>query len=442
MQSEKPSLADQQQSPLFRFPRELRDEVYYYYASDEKGYSHNPTSATLKTSDGDAIDLGLQLTCKKIAKEMEGLSLRMNNITFRATCERLLNASLYQQLLDDHGCPASLAVQRMMEKAIEKGYGLMRSGYLHNVYTLDNYNDESILLDLVRVMTTHPAFYRLTSREYDLEARRSLSVEDESDSDSENEGYQDPVKPPCYSRETQLDILRWRPRLWWIPDRIGLDAVMQFLSPWLTTSPRLVPSARRMPSVYFSATASAIKFIEELNPETQKHLRKIIIQEDCPSVASSKTHAQGLIPLVRPSKPYIRVARAINASIATWINEVKILCRMGMPIGSFTLVLHGPSEHASQQLSDTVLRAAIWHEGAVEVARREGRNFLYYREGIAEDFVDVIKEMLRREIPVRFEAEMDEVWDIEKILREHIGDWPREVGEVFRLEDFDEPDGG
>jgi hypothetical protein len=115
---------------------------------------------------------------------------------------------------------------------------------------------------------------------------------------------------------------------------------------------------------------------------------------------------------------------------------------MGMLATSFSLVLHGPSQKASQELCDAVIRAAIWHDGAEELARREGSEFSYLRYGVAEDFVDVIKDMLRGNIPARFDADMGEVWDIEKILREHEGDWPTSINEVFRLADFDEPDGG
>ena len=112
-----------------------------------------------------------------------------------------------------------------------------------------------------------------------------------------------------------------------------------------------------------------------------------------------------------------------------------------MPIGCFSLVLHGPSKRASQQLSDAVIRAAIWQDGAMEIARREQRQF-DDDDGVAEDFVDVIKEMLRGEISARFDADMGELWDIEKLLRENDGDWPTDVRDVFRLQDFDEPDGG
>jgi hypothetical protein len=128
--------------------------------------------------------------------------------------------------------------------------------------------------------------------------------------------------------------------------------------------------------------------------------------------------------------------------IAAWINEAETLYQMGMPANSFTLVLHGPSEHASQQLSEAVVRAAIWQEGAAKIVRREQRRFHGYHGALAVDFVDVIKEMLRGEISARFDADMEEVWDIQKILREHVGDWPSKFSDFFRLQDFEEPDGG
>jgi hypothetical protein len=56
--------------------------------------------------------------------------------------------------------------------------------------------------------------------------------------------------------------------------------------------------------------------------------------------------------------------------------------------------------------------------------------------------VDVVKEMMRGEIAARFDGAAGEVWDIEKILREHIGEWPHDISNYFRLQDFGGPDGG
>jgi hypothetical protein len=115
---------------------------------------------------------------------------------------------------------------------------------------------------------------------------------------------------------------------------------------------------------------------------------------------------------------------------------------MGMPGKSFALVLHGPSKQATQQLSDAVVRAAVWHEGAAELARRGQRRFSYCEHGMVDDFSDVVREMLASEIPARFDAEPGELWDIDQILKEHYEDWPDKVNEIFRLSDFEEPEGG
>ncbi|KAF7450867.1 hypothetical protein PtrSN002B_010000 [Pyrenophora tritici-repentis] len=115
---------------------------------------------------------------------------------------------------------------------------------------------------------------------------------------------------------------------------------------------------------------------------------------------------------------------------------------MGMLPDSFSLVLHGPSKEASQQLCDAMIRVAIWHDGAEELARREGEELQCWRDGIAEDFVDLMKSMIRGDVPARFGADMGEVWNIEEILRDHQGEWPASVSQVFALSNFEEPDGG
>ena len=73
---------DQHQSLLFRLPRELRDEIYYYY-SQANGYYYDSTSGTLRMDGGECIDLSLQYTCKRTAAEMQGIALGINTITFR-----------------------------------------------------------------------------------------------------------------------------------------------------------------------------------------------------------------------------------------------------------------------------------------------------------------------------------------------------------------------
>ena len=88
---------------------------------------------------------------------------------------------------------------------------------------------------------------------------------------------------------------------------------------------------------------------------------------------------------------------------------------MDLPTGSFSLVLHGPNEEASQLLCNAMRQAAMWQDGAKELTRR---GTMQGMTPIADDFVDVIKAVVRGDVPVRFEADMPKLWDRDKILRE------------------------
>lgn len=83
------------------------------------------------------------------------------------------------------------------------------------------------------------------------------------------------------------------------------------------------------------------------------------------------------------------------------------------------LVLHGHSKHATQQLSDAVIRATIWHERAEMIAKRTGADFFFFRHGVAVNFVEIMRGMTKGEIAARFDAEMGEVWNIEQVLKKH-----------------------
>jgi hypothetical protein len=61
---------------------------------------------------------------------------------------------------------------------------------------------------------------------------------------------------------------------------------------------------------------------------------------------------------------------------------------------------------------------------------------------VSNDFPDLVKEILRGELRVRFEAEMSAVWDLEEVLRQHTGEWPRKFDHVFHSRDIEEPEGG
>jgi hypothetical protein len=86
-----------QQARFFQLPREIRDLIYEYYVSEERGYqygfdagkmrrrtpAHSAASPVESAATGSG-HLSLMLTCKQAAEEMEGVALRHNTLTFTA----------------------------------------------------------------------------------------------------------------------------------------------------------------------------------------------------------------------------------------------------------------------------------------------------------------------------------------------------------------------
>jgi hypothetical protein len=42
-----------------------------------------------------------------------------------------------------------------------------------------------------------------------------------------------------------------------------------------------------------------------------------------------------------------------------------------------------------------------------------------------------VQEVIRGEVPVQFDVEMGEIWDMEEITQERNGDWPEELEDYF-----------
>lgn len=76
-------------SPLFRLPRELRAQIYEHHVFKEHGYIHDFVSGhMLRRIDGadvkfQPVRLGLMLTCKMAAEELQGVAFSVNTLTFR-----------------------------------------------------------------------------------------------------------------------------------------------------------------------------------------------------------------------------------------------------------------------------------------------------------------------------------------------------------------------
>ncbi|KAI4669564.1 uncharacterized protein J4E79_001609 [Alternaria viburni] len=262
---------DQHQSLLFRLPRELRDEIYYYY-SQANGYYYDSTSGTLRMDGGECIDLSLQYTCKRTAAEMQGIALGINTMTFRTMLDLprpsdqlmksqifgyyidegrgailsrmlewtypLVTAETMRKLCERH--PANLAVKKMRELHREgDSDGPLARGHLwgelEDVDTVD-YNEFSaqtfeIIRDLLDITSTEPEFWHMTASDFDVNARRAFFVATNHWA-TRWEAFEDYLMKhvPVYtSKAEQQRVLQWRPDSWSIPTNDDLEAVAEFL---------------------------------------------------------------------------------------------------------------------------------------------------------------------------------------------------------------------
>lgn len=106
---------------------------------------------------------------------------------------------------------------------------------------------------------------------------------------------------PKYTAATRNQIIGWKPDLWWIPTTEDLLKVKEFID--------VSPDAER--EHFYLATAVTIQFLNQLPPTTRRHLRKLVIEENRPSVADPYMHAHGLIPFCRYN-PQLRVERRVD----------------------------------------------------------------------------------------------------------------------------------
>lgn len=116
----------------------------------------------------------------------------------------------------------------MIEQVLRTNETDLRYGYLPAIETLDTYNELLVLQDLVEIMATYPDFDYLTPKEYNLDLQKTESTEDEDedededlrsddsdDFDDSDDSYDSEAssgsEPPCYSKETQMAVFRWKP---------------------------------------------------------------------------------------------------------------------------------------------------------------------------------------------------------------------------------------
>jgi len=447
--------AGQQQSPLCRLPRELRDEIYDYYACDEEGLAYDYPSRTLKYASG--AELSLPLTCKMVANEMKGTHLRVNTITFipccsetdeDRLCERRSIAGRFEHLLRSArltklnmlNYAAECVTEDVIEKVIEvypavrdifhsffhanrPGFDLSDIGWTahipRDIFTTSFCDAVQYALDLT---SPHPKFQELISKACEMPRDYKYGE-------------------PLFISGSHQQVLEWRPDLWLIPSHDDLFPMEELLIDAQCPTTECEKRHRRI-NFYFSAAAVCIARLSKLTPSIRKKLRSIILQEDCKSVGNPEVHAEGLIKyctengklrfqmqasfstLLAPAfwslpgrllndpdtETRIHVYAYIRI-LLDWVMRTTALAKLGMPKRSFTVVLDARSEQATyiwQYFSKAASTRVHFPEGLVSVngSQEAGLFFMYafmwqLPVELWSIVVDIVNDesMIRLEIP-------------------------------------------
>jgi len=450
-------------SPFFRLPLELREEVYFHYVFDPSGYHYDASSQKMRDAAGLPIDLALQYACKAIAKEMHGLALEHNTITF----------TTFEDKRADH-------LDQLLHWQEHEFWDILRRA--PKCFTYD------ILQQLRRL---HPDNYTV---KYILNAspeRRKHLVQDflpwgaGQPSSMTRRVWHDlvrlTIRAPNFRFENgkklsapKRALIEWQPRLWLLPSHSELDSLSRTFF-----GLRAFSNARRFIRFHFSATTAAVTFLQSIGKSAQSHLRSIVINENRASVAHPESHAQGLIPYCREN-PKLRVdhrasiwrtllvhysmlhnfysprythlrsnlmAWSATSWVITWIGEALLLKATSMPKSSYTLNLEGSSD-LTQQIWDHLKRAAAAQEASWEMVRRgdmQLSNELFVNLGrpylhIAAELPRAVREMIVGTSCVRLDAFKGELWDVDEVIatetRIRVKDW----GQFFDQVELDQSD--
>ncbi|KAL1597302.1 hypothetical protein SLS60_008886 [Paraconiothyrium brasiliense] len=311
-------------SPIFCIPRELRDHIYTYYVYEEDGYFHDFASGKLTRSHQQPIDLGLTFTCKPIAKELRGLALRINQITFttgrsedddntphdeyrgfRSRAGRyesllaLTRVAKMQMLMHASECITPAVLRQIEERHAEDG-----SFFTDHFRATCEYGPigsfEDSLEGFVGYMTKDASEVPPSFRSA-LDTALTLASADPRFTSLARKAFDKDLNSPKWRtifRSKAFDlVLKWQPAPWHIPSSNELSMLEALLSDpdeAIHHSYRGEWGAQTDYSVgvwYFSATAVAIELLKRLSTRGLRACN-IVIQEDRKAVAHPAYHAR------------------------------------------------------------------------------------------------------------------------------------------------------
>ena len=245
---------------------------------------------------------------------MTGLALKFNEVTFRTVLsrpcpiERYSDAVLFDHLLNEStralnhmlSWARSLATPALITELanlypenthLKEVSPMTSEGFeadiryygLPEAYAVVYSGNFTQLRNAIRLMSAHPDFKTLTSKEF-LPSVRDRMLPDYIDADESDYESVTELKrlirrcePPLYNQSSQEKFMAWEPELWSMPDRKGIKHVTEFI-------PKFRSLLRYHGSIdhwrngsYFSATAATVQFLKRLSLDVRMQFRRIVL---------------------------------------------------------------------------------------------------------------------------------------------------------------------
>ncbi|KAK4446105.1 hypothetical protein QBC34DRAFT_411964 [Podospora aff. communis PSN243] len=327
---------NQGQSRLLALPRELRDAIYEAYLFVPAGYTYDFDAGKLRAAPGgQPIDLALMYTCQQIGREMMGLALRINVVTFTTlyTDELRTRAGRWDWLARNVLQPQAVtaAVRHLSDESFEKAMqpvdGTTFAAHAREMrpQLRINMDGSELLCQKVSNLTRGevPSVYRAAERRF-----MELAL-----ADPDLQKYFDNVYVAKY-----VDC---------VPGHVPYLLKVASKDPWsIPTEEELDRHAQQLPSdallgdarykafwgvnrskPRFSAAAAAIHFLTSVPAATRIQLRKVVVHEDLMAVHAPSAHVRGLIPFCHEN-PALQIERRVDL----WRN-----CFMFAVMGQFPM---------------------------------------------------------------------------------------------------------
>ena len=330
----------QLQSPLFRLPRELRDQIYGHYLVCETGLEYDFWKNKLTRTNGKHIDLSLIYTCREAAAELQGLALRLNKVVFRtawAGASRRHNIGTLEIAMKRLNLRKHFQLNEVAQSCLtDETKGVIGLVYPQFAPLLRAWRQEGPIVPLSNQDYTYytcgepPSVYR------DFVHFALRILED--------------------SPHTSIPFdVRSLPHLepWQEPDDKALEELLE-----IAFDKNTRPDLPDVDRCIVSAAACAIRFLNSLPRSIRSEVRQVDLIEDRESVSYPECHVRGLVPFCQDNKE-LRIHRRVDLwwnvlwkihrggnmipddrvirAIAEWMVEATALPSMGMPSNAFKM---------------------------------------------------------------------------------------------------------